>query len=363
MIRCRRGQNRIMSDASAIGGWILAAAVVAALAGGAARRADPAARASATSSTSTTTSTSSTSSGGSGTSAARRRAWRARRNDRRDSRGGSVHEDQHGPLDRRHALPPVPRQRRGLLPVRLERGDTGRSVMAMQQALAKRSDRTIKVDGIFGPGTQAAVENSSTARARRRRPGSTVIRPPRECSGRRSRIPRTRSRGTAGRCRSGRADGALELLRRSRDVAEHPAEDDAVERRDRPPVERDRRARAGGRSPAGGSTVAPVSGPGSTRQLQPGQAGQLHLRAQPQQRPGSIVLDPPEVQGVADRAAAAGRGGRGAARRRRRAGRASPRTAQASGKEYQPLLAADALDHPPQRRGRGVARTLCRSST
>jgi len=31
--------------------------------------------------------------------------------------------------------------------------------MVMQQALAKCSDRTIKVDGIFGPGTQAAVEN------------------------------------------------------------------------------------------------------------------------------------------------------------------------------------------------------------
>ena len=36
------------------------------------------------------------------------------------------------------------------------------------------------------------------------------------------------------------------------------------------------------------------------RQLEPGQAGQFHLRAHPQQRSGRDCLYPPEVQRVTD---------------------------------------------------------------
>ncbi len=154
------GQNRIMSDASAIGGWILAAAVVAALAGGAGAASGSGSSSSTTSSTSTTTSTSSTSSGGSGTSAAPTTSVASTTGTTGATRAAapctriSTVRSTDGTLYRQ-----FPVSAAGSYLCGLERGDTGRSVMAMQQALAKCSDRTIKVDGIFGPGTQAAVEN------------------------------------------------------------------------------------------------------------------------------------------------------------------------------------------------------------
>jgi len=151
------GQNRIMGDASAIGGWILAAAVVAALAGGASAASGSGGSSSSSSTSSTSSTTSTTSSGKSaasttsaatttGTTGATRAAAPCTRISTVRSTDGKLYRQ-------------FPVSAAGSYLCRLERGDTGRSVMVMQQALAKCTDRTIKVDGIFGPGTQAAVEN------------------------------------------------------------------------------------------------------------------------------------------------------------------------------------------------------------
>ena len=159
MIRCRAGMNRIMGDASAIGGWILAAAVVAALAGGASAASGSGSSSSSSSSGSTTSSTSSTR-GGSGKSAASTTSVASTTGTTGATRAAapctriSTVRSTDGKLYRQ-----FPVSAAGSYLCGLERGDTGRPVMAMQQALAKCSDRTIKVDGIFGPGTQAAVEN------------------------------------------------------------------------------------------------------------------------------------------------------------------------------------------------------------
>ena len=84
----------------------------------------------------------------------------------------------------------------------------------------------------------------------------------------------------------------------ARDVAQHAAEDHAVEWCDRPPVgvpgeaaRLEDRPLAVGRAPVG--VLA-------DRQFQPGQARQLHFCAQPQQRARRDRLHPPEVQRVPD---------------------------------------------------------------
>ena len=81
------------------------------------------------------------------------------------------------------------------------------------------------------------------------------------------------------------------------DVPEHAAEDDTVKRRNRPPVSMTGEpARPEDRPLAVGRHPVIVL---AHRQLQPGQARQLHLRAQPQQFSRLDRLHPPEVQGVA----------------------------------------------------------------
>src|SRR5271166_1069922 len=80
------------------------------------------------------------------------------------------------------------------------------------------------------------------------------------------------------------------------DVPEHAAEDDAVKRRNGPPVSMTcEPARPEDRPLAvGGHPVIVLA----HRQLQPGQARQLHLRTQPQQSSRLDRLYPPEIQGV-----------------------------------------------------------------
>ena len=72
------------------------------------------------------------------------------------------------------------------------------------------------------------------------------------------------------------------------------------------------------------------------RQLEPGEAGQLHLRAQAQQRTRGDRLHPPEVERVADQEAARVAA---AAAQPDAAGQPveQPRTAHAAGKEYRPV--------------------------
>lgn len=119
------------------------------------------------------------------------------------------------------------------------------------------------------------------------------------------------------------------------DVAGHPAKDDRVEGCDRPPVGvAGQSVRVEQRPLAVVRAALAVRG---DRQLQPGQARQSHLGAQSQQPPRFDLLDPPEVQRVADP----------------QPRRVTPPTAQAdtadqpvqpaaqrqaSGKEYQPLF-------------------------
>ena len=144
-----------MGDGSAIGGWILAAAIVTVLAGGAsaaggsggsgssggsaARPTTSAAR------TSGSTGSSTTSSGTTGSAAARGGVPCTRVSTVRSTDGRLYHQ--------------LPVSAGGSYLCSLAQGDTGRAVMVMQQALAKCTNRTIKVDGIFGVGTRAAVRN------------------------------------------------------------------------------------------------------------------------------------------------------------------------------------------------------------
>ena len=129
---------------------------------------------------------------------------------------------------------------------------------------------------------------------------------------------------------------------------------------------RGRAARAGGTAPAGDSVVPP-SVLASDRELQPGQAGQPHLGAQPQQPAGRRAPRP--ARSPARRRPAGGRG----SRRPRRSPtppttRSEPAADRPGQRERVPaVLAADALDHPPQRlrrarrpRWRGRRRTGCR---
>src|SRR2546430_4284533 len=82
------------------------------------------------------------------------------------------------------------------------------------------------------------------------------------------------------------------------DVTEHPAEYHAVERRYGSPVRvSGEPARLEDSPLAVGGHAVMVS---ADRHFEPGQAGQLHLRAQPQQRSWRDGLHPPEIQRVAD---------------------------------------------------------------
>jgi peptidoglycan hydrolase-like protein with peptidoglycan-binding domain len=147
-----------MGDGSAIGGWILAAAIITVLAGGAnAAGGSAAPRGSA-------------SSGGSGSSA-RPTTSAARTSGSTGSSTTSSSTTGRGttraavPCTRISTVRSTDGKRYRQLPVSaagsylcgLEPGDSGRPVMVLQQALAKCSNRTVKVDGIYGVGTRATV--------------------------------------------------------------------------------------------------------------------------------------------------------------------------------------------------------------
>ena len=132
-------------------------------------------------------------------------------------------------------------------------------------------------------------------------------------------------------------------------MAQHPAEHDAVERGDAP-TSRACPARPCGAKVARWRSTVLVVRPRSPRvprgtPARPGRAA-ASRRAAAAAGPRSTLLDPPEVQGVADvepaRVPAAAAQADAADRRS-----SQPRTRQASGKEYQPVVPADALDHPP----------------
>ena len=93
----------------------------------------------------------------------------------------------------------------------------------------------LKVGGTFGPGTPAALVNEQQRQGRRTATGIYGPKTAARCSGRGATDPRPHRPAPRGSFVSVRA--GLVLLRRPRDVALHAAEDHAVERCDRPPVE------------------------------------------------------------------------------------------------------------------------------
>src|SRR4051794_38806569 len=95
-----------------------------------------------------------------------------------------------------------------------------------------------------------------------------------------------------------RRPGPLVLLRGVGDVALHAAEDDPVERSHRPPVELPQQA-AGVEPrllPEHGATLLVVL----DGEVEPGETGQPHLGAEPEQPLVVHLLDAPPVDGVAD---------------------------------------------------------------
>ena len=130
---------------------------------------------------------------------------------------------------------------------------------------------------------------------------------------------------------------------------------------DRPPVERARPGRAGGRRRAGRSALravrrrAPRAAPARRR---PGSRISARSRSS---SPGLDAPRPARSPARRRRAAGAGRAGRGAAPPRRPAGRAS-RAPPGQRERVPAVLAADALDDPPQRVRRGASTARSRSS-
>lgn len=130
-----------MGDGSAIGGWILAAAVITVLAGGA----------NAVNSGSDSSSSGSTGNTGSTSAAASRSATSASRSFvpcTRATRGVST-DGTHYKI--------MPASESGSLNCRLQLGDSGRAVTVLQQALLMCSNRAVTVDGTFSEDTRGAL--------------------------------------------------------------------------------------------------------------------------------------------------------------------------------------------------------------
>ena len=127
-----------MGDGSAIGGWILTAAIITVLAGGAS------AVGSGGSSDSGSTSGSSPTAGRSTASASRAASPPCARVTRGTTTDGS-----------RYKVFPVTAN--GSADCRLQLGDSGRPVTVLQQALLMCSNRAVRVDGTFSEDTRGAL--------------------------------------------------------------------------------------------------------------------------------------------------------------------------------------------------------------
>ena len=134
-----------MGDGSAIGGWILAAAIITVLAGGANAAGGSGGSASSggsgSSARSTTSATRTKGTTGNGTT--RPAAPCTRVSTVRSADGTRYHT--------------FPVSSAGSYLCGLEPGDSGRPVTVLQQALAMCSDRAVKVDGTYSADTRGAV--------------------------------------------------------------------------------------------------------------------------------------------------------------------------------------------------------------
>jgi hypothetical protein len=140
-----------MGDAGAIGGWILAAAVVTVLAGGASAAGGSggsssagSGRSGASATTTATRTTGTTGKGTTGNGTTRPAAPCTKVSTIFSSDGSSYHK--------------VPVSADGSYMCGLEPGDSGRPVTVLQQALAFCSDRAVKVDGTYTADTRGAVK-------------------------------------------------------------------------------------------------------------------------------------------------------------------------------------------------------------
>ena len=137
-----------MGDGSAIGGWILAAAIITVLAGGANAAGGSAAPRGAASSggsgRSATPTTSAASTSGSTSNGTTRPAAPCTRISTIASADGSSYHK-------------VPVSADGSYLCGMEPGDRGRAVTVLQQALALCSDRAVTVDGTYSADTRGAV--------------------------------------------------------------------------------------------------------------------------------------------------------------------------------------------------------------
>ena len=134
-----------MGDGSAIGGWLLAAAIITVLAGGANAAGGSGGSASSgrsgSSARPTTTATRTTGTTGNGTT--RPAAPCTRVSTVRSTDGKSYHT--------------FPVSADGSYLCGLEPGDSGRPVTVLQQALALCSDRAVRVDGTYSADTRGAL--------------------------------------------------------------------------------------------------------------------------------------------------------------------------------------------------------------
>ena len=128
-----------MGDGSAIGGWILAAAIIAVLGGGASAVSGGSGGSGSSAGSSTSTSTT----GATGNGTTRPAAPCTRISTIVSADGSSYHK--------------VPVNDDGSYMCGLEPGDSGRLVTVVQQALALCSDRAVRVDGTYSADTRGAV--------------------------------------------------------------------------------------------------------------------------------------------------------------------------------------------------------------
>ena len=146
-----------MGDGGAIGGWILAAAVITVLAGGASAAGggsgdSGSSGGSGSSSGSTTTASRTTGTSGNGTTGSGATGNGATRPAAPCTRVSTVRSED----GKSYHMFPVSAD--GSYLCGLEPGDTGHLVTVLQQALALCSDRAVKVDGTYSADTRGAVK-------------------------------------------------------------------------------------------------------------------------------------------------------------------------------------------------------------
>ena len=247
----------------------------------------------------------------------------------------------------------------------IKTGDRGDVVSALQRALANCAGQTLPGRRrVRRPDGRRARRGAASRRAARATASTARTRP--GCSAGRGPTPTpaisTAAAHRLGRRRSARPP-AFVVLGGAGDVALHPAEDDAVERRDRPPVQRARPARAGGRCARCRNTRAgPAVRPRRRRSSQASPGSRISARSR-SSAPGSSSSTRQQSSASPTRSVVGSRRPAAQPDAADAAGPASRAPARPAASEYQPLLAADALDRPPTARSGRRSTARSRSST